>query len=77
MKISNVNLVRINTTVEEHDALTTAYNLLTFIQDNFEDDACLIAGETDEIIIVEELARAKAILSFFIEHNLIEVQKDD
>lgn len=77
MTISNVNLVRVNTTFEERDALTTASTLLAFVQNNFDDDACLIAGETGEIIIVEELARVRAILDFFIEHNLIEVQEDD
>ena len=77
MTISNVNLVRINTTFEERDALTTASTLLAFVQNNFDNDACLMAGETGEIIIVEELARVRAILDFFIEYNLIEVQEDD
>ena len=62
-----------NFTVEEVQAIDKTLQILTDIQNTYDENDVLSNANDGEIIAVEELARVKGILSFIFMNRVVEV----
>ena len=62
-----------NFSIEEIQAIDKTMQILTDIQDIYDDNDILANANDGEIVAIEELARVKGILSFFYMNRVVEV----
>lgn len=81
MKITNKNVMEINTTKDERASLNNANEtlgeVLNYLEDtcgNFGEGILLYNPTTGEIVHEEELMRARGVLQFFLDNPLLEIR---
>lgn len=81
MKITNVNVMKFESNVNDRATIDMAQNLLSEIIYHLEascgnnvEGLVLYNPATAEVVTVEELMRAKGVLDFFYMDNVFEVQ---
>ena len=72
MTVNNRKLYDIQFTLEELEALHGAERAITEIVTLFGSEGHLMAAETGEVVMLDELNRVRGILSCFYDHTVFE-----
>ena len=73
MEITTQEFRVMNVEMGEYEALTTAEQTLAEVQNAFGTETTLMNAATGEIISGEEIARARAILTFIAQVRVVEI----
>lgn len=68
-----IESIDLGLTLEELEALNTVFTVIDVVQKTFDDNINLRSMDSGEIVNIDELARVKGVIDFFMSHTIFEI----